>query len=62
MRSKGIASIDASFLQSDAPFIPKKFGERPYHGQSEDHANIKLDLAKRKVQIEMKRLQEQAVK
>ena len=61
-RAEGIASIYSSFLEKDPPFIPRKFREKSHPGQSEDQTSLKLDLSKRKVSIEIKRLQEQAVK
>lgn len=62
IRSEGIASVYASFLQKDPVFIPQKFREKEFPGQSEDQTSLKLDLCKRKMDIEIQRLQEQSVK
>lgn len=62
IRSTGLAEIYTSFLEREPAFIPRKLREKTIPGQSEEQTKLKMELSKKKLGIEISRLQEQVVK
>ena len=62
IRSAGIATIYRGFLQSEPPFIPRKFREGHIPGESESHKLRIAVLEKTKLNLECERLEEEASK
>ena len=60
--SDGLAQIYKEFLSADPPFIPRKFQEKPYPGESEIQRNRRKQLETTKIEMEIERLEEEAAK
>ena len=62
IRSKGIADIYKEFLNEPTPYIPKKFRENPYPGESSNQSERRKRLEKTKLELEVERLEEDSAR
>jgi hypothetical protein len=62
LRSQGIGTIYQGFLDENTPFIPRKFREKQFPGQSDSQTKRIKELETKKIEIEIERLQEQSSK